>query len=129
MIKEHGAPAKQSDIFRLQEMLKEMPQAECVVRHHFSDGMYARELFIPQGTCLVGAMHKTRHFYSVVSGSCSVVSVHEREEIQAPFLGETLPETKRVIYAHTDCIWITYHPTDLTDVEEIEKAILEPEGN
>ena len=42
-------------------------------------------------------------------------------------MGETLPQTKRVIYAETDCVWVTFHPTKLTSVEEIEKEILEPE--
>ena len=27
---------------------------ELEVKHHFSDGLYARELFIPAGVCLVG---------------------------------------------------------------------------
>tara|TARA_R110002096_G_C14178486_1_gene686645 strand:+ start:40 stop:414 length:375 start_codon:yes stop_codon:yes gene_type:complete len=119
--------AVQDNIYKFQDVLKEYPKADVVNRHHFSDGMYAREMFMPANTCVVGAKHKTRHFYSVVKGECSVVSVHEREDIKAPFLGETLPGTKRIIYAHTDCIWITYHPTQLTNVEEIEKALVELE--
>ena len=34
---------------------------ELETKHHFSDGLYARELFIPAGVCLVGALHKTTH--------------------------------------------------------------------
>ncbi|MCS5594218.1 MAG: SET domain-containing protein-lysine N-methyltransferase [Porticoccaceae bacterium] len=122
-------PVKQADVFQLQSMFKKLPQAETKVRHHFSDGMYARELLIPKGTCVVGKMHRTRHFYSVVKGECTIASVHEKEDIKAPFLGETLPRTKRAIYAHTDCIWITYHPTELTDLAEIEAALIEPDDS
>ena len=120
---------QQDKIYELQEAMKLMDNVKCDVRHHFSDGLYARELFIPAGVCLVGAMHKTKHLYTVVQGKCKVVSNFESIEIEAPFMGETVPDTKRVIYAITDCVWITYHPTELTDVDEIAKAILKPEDS
>ena len=119
--------AKQDDIYKLQEYMLKGDTIELETRHHFSDGLYARELFIPAGVCLVGALHKTKHLYTVVKGKCRVATQFENIEIEAPFMGETIPGTKRVIYAETDCVWITYHPTELTNVEEIEKAILEPE--
>jgi len=117
----------QDDIIQLQSLMLKGDTIELETRHHFSDGLYARELFIPAGVCLVGALHKTRHLYTVVQGKCRVSTQFENIEIEAPFMGETIPGTKRVIYAETDCVWITYHPTELTSVEEIEKAILEPE--
>ena len=120
---------QQDKIYELQDAMKLMDNVHCDVRHHFSDGLYARELFIPAGVCLVGALHKTKHLYTVVKGKCKVASKFESIEIEAPFMGETEPDTKRVIYAITDCIWITYHPTELTDVEEIAKAILKPEDS
>jgi hypothetical protein len=100
---------------------------ELEVKHHFSDGLYARELFIPAGVCLVGALHKTTHLYTVVKGRCKVSSQFGNLDIEAPFMGETIPGTKRVIYAETDCVWIGFHPTNLTDVDEIGRQILEAE--
>ena len=117
----------QDDIYKLQSLMLKGDTIELETRHHFSDGLYARELFIPAGVCLVGALHKTRHLYSIVKGHCLATSQYGSEEIQAPYLGETVPGTKRVIYAVTDCVWITYHPTDLTDIDEIEAALVEPE--
>jgi len=119
----------QDSIYQLQEIMKEFPQAPVVTRHHFSDGMYAREMIMPPGCVVVGGLHKTRHFFSVVSGECEVSSVHEREKIVAPYLGETVPGTKRVIYSETGCTWIGFFPTNLTDIDEIEAAMIEPEGN
>ena len=119
--------ATQDDIVKLQSLMLKGDTIELETRHHFSDGLYARELFIPAGVCLVGALHKTRHLYTVVQGKCRVSTQFENIEIEAPFMGETIPDTKRVIYAVTDCVWITYHPTKLTDLDEIEKALIEPE--
>lgn len=117
----------QDSIYQLQEIMKDFPQAPVVTRHHFSDGMYAREMVMPAGCIVVGALHKSKHLFSVVSGECEVSSVYEREKIVAPYLGETVPGTKRVIYSETGCTWITYHPTHLTDIDKIEAALVEQE--
>jgi hypothetical protein len=119
--------ATQDSIYKLQDIIKDMPQVTGETRHHFSDGMYARELFIPAGTVVVGALHKSQHLYMVVKGKCKVSSQYETVEIEAPYIGETIPGTKRVIYAETDCVWIGFFPTQLTDIDEIEAAFIEPE--
>jgi len=119
--------ATQDNIYKLQDIIKDMPQVTGETRHHFSDGIYARELFIPAGTVVVGALHKSQHLYMVVKGKCKVSSQYETVDIEAPYIGETIPGTKRVIYAETDCVWIGFFPTQLTDIDEIEAALLEPE--
>ena len=119
--------ATQDSIYKLQDIIKDMPQVTGETRHHFSDGMYARELFIPAGTVVVGALHKSQHLYMVVKGKCKVSSQYETVEIEAPYIGETIPGTKRVIYSETDCVWIGFFPTQLTDIDEIEAAFIEPE--
>ena len=119
--------ATQDNIYKLQDIIKGMPQVTGETRHHFSDNMYARELFIPAGTVVVGALHKSKHLYMVVTGKCKASSQYETVDIEAPYIGETIPGTKRVIYAETDCVWIGFFPTQLTDIDEIEAALLEPE--
>ena len=119
--------ATQDSIYKLQDIIKDMPQVTGETRHHFSDGMYARELFIPAGTVVVGALHKSQHLYMVVKGKCKVSSQYETVKIEAPYIGETIPGTKRVIYAETDCVWVTFHPTELTNIEEIEAALIQAE--
>ena len=50
----------QDSIYQLQEIIKEFPKADVVTRHHFSDGMYAREMVMPAGSIVVGALHKSK---------------------------------------------------------------------
>jgi len=119
--------ALQDGIFKAQDLMLQMPQAETVVTDHFTDGLYARELFIPAGVCLVGALHKTNHIFTVSQGECYAVTHEGKEHIVAPHTGQTRPGMKRVIYAVTDTVWTTYHPTDETNPEKIAEQILETE--
>tara|TARA_E500000318_G_scaffold99094_1_gene100925 strand:- start:837 stop:1208 length:372 start_codon:yes stop_codon:yes gene_type:complete len=119
--------ALQDGIFKAQDLMLKMPQAETVVTDHFADGLYARELFIPAGVCLVGALHKTNHIFTVSQGECYAVTHEGKEHIVAPYTGQTRPGMKRVIYAVTDTVWTTYHPTDETNPEKIAEQILETE--
>jgi hypothetical protein len=119
--------ALQDGIFKAQDLMLQMPQVETVVTDHFADGLYARELFIPAGVCLVGALHKTNHIFTVSQGECYAVTHEGKEHIVAPYTGQTRPGMKRVIYAVTDTVWTTYHPTDETNPEKIAEQILETE--
>lgn len=94
-------------------------------RHDFCPGIYARTIFMPKGMVLTSQIHLTQHFFVVVKGSCTVVGADgSRVFIEAPHMGVTMPGTKRALYIHEDCIWTTFHATDLTDVEEIGKKIM-----
>ena len=116
-------------IERLQDIIGEMEQVDCPVVNHFSDGIYARETIIPQGVCLVGAQHKTRHFFMVVRGECYIATGEKTVNVEAPYLMETTPGTKRSIMAITDTTIMTFHVTNETDVDSIGNDILEPEQN
>lgn len=115
-------------IFALEKLMHEVPEDQRLPfdnRHDFCPGMYARTIFMPAGMFCTSQIHKTQHFFVVSKGSCTVVdTLGNKTLIEAPYLGVTLPGTKRVLHIHEDCIWTTFHATDLTDVAEIEAAIL-----
>ncbi len=118
---------RQDDIIKLQDFLLQQENVNLAVSHYFSDGLYARELTIPAGVILVGAKHKTRHLYTVVQGKCKVSSKYEDLNIEAPFMGENIPDTKREMRGGGGGGVCCLSPTHLTDVKKIEQAILEPE--
>lgn len=94
------------------------------LQHNFVDGLYIREIFMPKGTLLTSKIHKTNHPYFVMKGEVSVITENGVERIKAPHIGFTKKGTKRVLYIHEDCNWITIHKTDTTNLEEIEKEII-----
>jgi len=115
------------DIERLQASLLDAPQMELPTRHYFADGMYCRELFRPKDTLIVGKVHKKEHFYIVLSGEVTVVGDGKRERIKAPRIIVSQPGTKRAVYAHEDSTCITVHRTFETDLEAIERELIEPD--
>lgn len=121
-------PVVREKITELEKAIQAVPldqQVSFENLHNFCPGLYARTVFMPAGTVLTSKIHKTQHFFVVSKGSCTVSNSHgERELISAPYLGVTMPGTKRALLIHEDCIWTTFHATDLTDVAEIERTIL-----
>jgi hypothetical protein len=98
--------------------------ALCPLKHSFADGMYIREIFLPEGMLFVTKIHKKLHPYFMLKGDCSVLTENGVVRIKAPFSGLTPAGTKRVIYAHEDTIWITVHATLETDIDKIENEVI-----
>jgi len=96
----------------------------CPVKHYHVPGAYIREIFMPSGILLTSKIHKKQHPFFVMLGDCSVITDSGIERIVAPHFGITEPGTKRLLYMHKDTIWITVHPTELTDINDIEEEII-----
>lgn len=105
-------------------ILAELEPVEIVEKHHFSKGVYAREIFIPAGTVLTGFIHKYENFNILSMGEMSVLTEDGVIEVKAPFSVVSPPGTRRAAYAHTDCVWTTIHGTDETDVDKIEAIFI-----
>lgn len=115
-------------IYELQKALLDMPQADVETNHYFCDGVYCREMIMKADTCIVGAKHKTSFFLTLSQGECIIIDGDEEILMQAPMTVISKIGAKRAIYALKDCVLSSFHKTDKTDVELIEKEIIEPEG-
>lgn len=102
------------------EMRKHAP-VELNYRHFFSDGVYAREMTIPADTVLTGKIHKYPQLNILSKGEISVLTEEGIKRVCAPFTVVSPAGTKRIAYAHTECVWTTIHGTQETDVDLIEK--------
>lgn len=114
------------------ELIDGFAAVDCPVIHKFCDKMYIREIFMAAGTLLTSRIHVTEHPFVVSMGKVSVkIDNGEWELIEAPYSNITKEGTRRILYIHNDTIWTTFHVNldNCTDVEEIEKRILEPHIN
>jgi hypothetical protein len=108
-------------VISLENQILNLPQLDLRVEHHFSEGVYARELHIPAGTILTGKIHKFTNLNILSKGEISVLSENGIERVTAPFTVVSPPGTKRVAYTHTDCVWTTIHGTYEQDLDKIEE--------
>lgn len=106
--------------FMESEMLKK-PQLNLELKHYFSDGVYARELYIPKDTIVVGKIHKYENLNILTKGTISVLVDDKIKTVTAPYVTVSPAGTKRIAYSHTDCIWTTILKTEEFDIERIEE--------
>lgn len=116
-----------ASIYRLQAEIAKMPQADVPLYHHFSKGVYARELMLPAGTAAVGKMHGTEHLIIIACGDVTIMTDDGMRRLQGPLVLNSKPGVKRAAYAHADTTIITIHVTDETDLDKIEAQVIVPE--
>lgn len=107
--------------------LASLPAVDLPITNRFAPGCYAREMLLPKGVMAISKVHKTEHFFVMLAGKMSVWDAENGvQQVCAGHVGITKPGTRRIGFAHEDCRWVTFHPTDKLDVEEIEAEIIEP---
>lgn len=109
---------------KAEAIMARMPQVDLPVKHHFSLGIYARELYIPKGVVLTGKIHKFEQLNILAKGRMKVLIDNVVKEVEAPFIVVSPAGTKRIAIALEDCIWLTIHGTHETDIDLIEKQFI-----
>jgi quercetin dioxygenase-like cupin family protein len=119
-------------ILRLEAAMLAMPEADTSdgdVHHHFSEGLYARELRIPADTVLIGHIHLQGQINFLMKGTIRVTTDDGMKTLTAPQIVVTGPGTKRAGYAVTDVVWVTVSATEETDPEKIREQIIAKDFN
>ena len=116
-------------IDKFEELLSSMPNqvaiADMDVRHYMTDtGLYAREMLIPAGTLITGRVKKHEHISVIAAGAVTEITEAGRQNVKAPYIMVSQPNTKRIVLAHTDTVWVTIHATKETELDKIEEDLI-----
>ena len=98
-------------------------------KHTFAGGCYVREIFNPANMLLVTKIHKKEHPFFLMKGKMSILTEDGIKTVEAPHHGITKPGTKRAIFTHEDCVFITVHATDKKTPEEVEEEVIAKDFN
>lgn len=112
-------------VLRLEASMLSVPQAECPVQHHFAPGMYAREITIPKGVVVVGAIHKTNNLVVLSKGRLRMATTEGTQDISAPHTMICMAGAKNTVLALEDSVWTNFFPTDETDVDRLVEILTE----
>lgn len=111
-------------------MVDNFPLVSCPVNNYFTEGNYVRETTMPTGSLITSKIHKTQHTYFVMKGKAIVWIDGVEHLIEAPHIGITEPNTRRVLYILEECTWATSHPNPENEsLEQIEERIIEKHDN
>lgn len=108
----------------LEAGLATFPQTQMEPVHHFSKGMYIRELTLPAEQFIVSKLHKTEHMCILGQGEVSIWRGGGLVKLTAPLCFKSHPGARRVLYTHTECVFYTIHATNVTDLDDLEEEII-----
>ena len=97
---------------------------DCPLKHVFTPFLYTRTILMPAGALITSMVHKEHHQY-VVSKGVALVKIGEGEwqRISAPYVGETMAGTRRVLVIEEECVWTTCHATEVKPVDGSKEAL------
>ena len=109
--------------------LTEIKEGELPLTHTFSDGVYAREIFMPKGMFVVGHVHKTTHLNIVSTGSARVWMNGEVVDITAPYTFESKAGVRKVLYIEEDMFWTTIHKVESEDMDVLDNLLVDKKAS
>lgn len=126
ILKVENITPTRANIIALEQAVLELPQINLAVltKHYFAGGMYARELFMPKGSCITGKIHLKEHLVHISFGELTVVTETQKIHLVGPCTFAGTPGEKRALHIHEHTLWTTFWVTDLTTVEECEATLV-----
>ena len=94
------------------------------IRHHFSAGVYVREMTLDQDHEVDTHEHNYDHFGILGSGSVVMCLDGEMSVHHGPCVIEIAAGKKHSIRALTDIVWFCVHATDVADPEKIDEVLI-----
>jgi len=91
------------------------------IHDEYGAGTYARQMFIPKGTLIIGKIHRHQHLNFIMQGRVSVATEFGTKFLTAPCVFVSEVGLKRAVYAEEDTIWVTVHQTKFTGEENLDK--------
>ena len=117
--------ASMESILKFEAVIKTMPQYEPETIHTFFAGMYCREAKLKANQLAVGRVHKKEHLFYIVSGTVNITTPDGVQIITGPAMFKSKPGTKRACHTLTDAHFLNIHIAESTNVEDVEKELLE----
>lgn len=94
------------------------------ITHHFSSGLYAKQMVIPKDSYAFQHKHEYDHLSVLATGKVLVKKDDNVEEIVAPACVNIEARKTHSILALEDCVWFCIHATHETNHENIDEVLI-----
>jgi len=95
--------------------------------HHFSDGLYAKEIYVAAGDAILKHTHDFSHLSILAKGKIAVLVGEEIEIVNAPACIEIKAGVTHGVKAIEDCVWYCIHATDEKDPANVDNVLIKGE--
>ena len=93
-------------------------------KHHFSSGVYIKEMNLKKDHYVCTHVHNYDHFGLLGSGKVSVELNDEKTEYIGPCVIEIKAGIKHKITALENIVWFCIHATEITDPEKVDHVLI-----
>jgi hypothetical protein len=104
-------------------------KVEIKTLHHFSNGVYAKEMHIPMNHHAQTHKHSYDHMSILAKGKVGIF-VNENPEViyEAPACIEIKAGISHTINAYEAAVWFCIHKTTETDEKKVDSILIEKNG-
>jgi hypothetical protein len=95
-----------------------------MIVHHFSDGLYAKEMSFNEGEAILKHTHDYSHLSILAKGKVAILRGTEIDIIEAPACIEIKAGLTHGVKAITNCVWYCIHNTDEKDPSKIDEVLI-----
>jgi quercetin dioxygenase-like cupin family protein len=95
-----------------------------MISHHFSDGLYAKEMRFNAGAAILKHTHDFSHLSILAAGKVAVLRGTEIDIVEAPACIEIKASLTHGVKAITDCVWFCIHATDEKDPSKVDDVLI-----
>ena len=93
-------------------------------KHHFSSGVYVRQMFLPKDNYAVTHSHNYDHLSILAYGSAKVICDGVETLYKSGDVATIKAGCKHTVIAVEDSMWFCIHATDETDQEKMDSVLI-----
>lgn len=97
-------------------------------QHHFSSGVYAKQMMLPKGYFAVSHAHNYDHLSILSTGEVIVKTDSKETHYTAPACITIEKGVHHSITALQDAVWFCIHATEETDPNKVDEVLIMKEG-
>jgi quercetin dioxygenase-like cupin family protein len=97
------------------------------IQHHFSAGVYAKQMHLPKGFTALSHSHAFDHLSLLAKGKVIVRTDKSVATYSAPFCITIEKNTHHSIEAIDDTVWFCIHATEETDPTKVGEVLIKKE--
>lgn len=94
------------------------------IKHHFSEGVYAKQMTLPEGAVAETHRHNYEHMSILASGMVCVEIDGNETVYTAPAVVTIAAEKMHKITALKNAVWFCVHATEEKDPEKVDEVLI-----